>query len=89
MGGTLTLALSRREREQPLAAVGWRLAVGGPTSAVAGCGITQQVDQFRLRDSVGETPTDAVETTALPEKSPMIGAKTVGFPKNLPRKAWA
>jgi hypothetical protein len=25
-------------------------------------------------DSVGGTPTDAVETTALPEKSPMIGA---------------
>jgi ParB family chromosome partitioning protein len=32
------------------------------------------VGQFRLNDSVGETPTDAVETTALPGKSPMIGA---------------
>jgi hypothetical protein len=26
------------------------------------------------KDSVGETPTDAVETTAVPEKSRMIGA---------------
>ena len=28
---------------------------------------------FHAKDSVGGTPTDAVETTALPEKSPMIG----------------
>jgi hypothetical protein len=29
--------------------------------------------QFRWGDSVGETPTDAVETTALPKKSLKIG----------------
>jgi hypothetical protein len=35
--------------------------------------MTQRVGRFRLNDSVGETPTDAVETTALPENSLMIG----------------
>ena len=30
--------------------------------------LTQEVSQFRKEDSVGGTPTDAVETTALPEK---------------------
>ena len=33
---------------------------------------------FRAKDSVGGTPTDAVDTTALPEKSLMIGA-TIEF----------
>jgi len=31
------------------------------------------MEELRAADSVGETPTDAVETTALPEKSLMIG----------------
>jgi len=37
-------------------------------------GLTEKVNWFRTADSVGGTPTDAVETTALPKKSLMIGA---------------
>jgi len=37
-----------------------------------GCGLTRKVGRFRGKDSVGGTPTEAVETTALPKKSLMI-----------------
>ena len=36
-------------------------------------GTSRQAGRFRLMDSVGETPTDAVETTALPKKSLLVG----------------
>jgi hypothetical protein len=36
-----------------------------PESLVMCCGLAQQADQVQLRDSVGGTPTEAVETTAL------------------------
>ena len=42
------------------------LCVATPDS-LAQCGFTQKVDQFRLKDSVGGTPTEATGTVALPE----------------------
>jgi hypothetical protein len=50
------------------------LCVANPDS-LAQCGLTQQANQFRLKDSVGETPTAAVETTTLPGRSLMIGMR--------------
>jgi hypothetical protein len=37
------------------------------------CGLTRQGNRFRRKESAGEAPTDAVETTALPKKSLIIG----------------
>jgi hypothetical protein len=51
--------------------------------------LTRQVRRFRLNDSVGETPTDAVETTALPKKSRMIGASSrAPFLAGLSQPGW-
>jgi hypothetical protein len=40
------------------------------------------VGWFRMEDSVGGTPTEAVKTTALPENSPMIGVSGFILPTN-------
>jgi hypothetical protein len=58
------------------------LCVANP-DALAQCGLTRQANQFRLKDSVGETPTDAVETIALPERRPTIGLR-ISLARNTP-----
>jgi hypothetical protein len=47
-------------------------SVGGRNHQRCACGVAQEAVRFRAKDSVGGTPTDAVGTTALPEKSLMI-----------------